>query len=137
MQALSYDLDEVVRKTKLNANISLETLSASLSLIKAAEKELSTAKIAALGIKKENEFGAKTILDVLDADIEVVNSEINLWQAKSETVLASFKLLASIGMLNTESLGIQPSGPQYNEIEIIAPPLPSPVSVLKINNWIN
>ena len=136
-KALSYDLDEVVRKTKLNAKLSFETLSASLSLIKAAEKELSTAKIAALGIKKENEFGAKTILDVLDADIEVVNSEINLWQAKRESVLASFKLLASIGMLNTESLGIQPSGPQYNEIEIIAPPLPSPVSVLKINNWIN
>ena len=136
-KALSFDLDEVIRKTKLSVKTSYETLNASLSLIKAAEEELSAAKIAALGVRKENEFGAKTILDVLDAEIEVVNAEINLWQAKSDAILSSFKLLASMGWLSTESLGLNPSGPQYNTIEIVAPPLPSPTSILKLNKWIN
>ena len=76
-------------------------------------------------------------MDVLDAEIEVVNAEINLWQDKSDAILSSFKLLASMGWLSTESFGLNPSGPQYNTIEIVAPPLPSPASILKLNKWIN
>ena len=107
------------------------------SIINAVEEELKAAKIAAESTRKENEFGAKTILDVLDADVNVLNSEISVWQAKSDLIKSSYDLLAAIGELHTESLGLSPTAPQYKTIEIIAPPLPSPFTVLNPNNWLN
>ena len=80
---------------------------------------------------------AVPILDVLAADVNVLNSEISVWRAKSDLIKSSYDLLAAIGELHTESLGLSPTAPQYKTIEIIAPPLPSPFTLINPNNWIN
>ena len=136
-KALEYDLDETIRKTKLSAKLNMESFNSLLSQISAYEEELAAAKIAAISVQKETEFGAKTILDVLDADIDVVNAEIGLWQSKSDSINSALKLLSSLGELSTEKLGLKPTAPQYKQIEIVAPPLPSPLSILKFGNWEN
>ena len=121
----------------LNVKLKMNIVESKNSIINAVEEELKAAKIAAEATRKENEFGAKTILDVLDADVNVLNSEISVWKAKSDLIRSSYDLLAAIGELHTESLGLSPTAPQYKTIEIIAPPLPSPFTALNPNNWFN
>ena len=135
-KALNYNLNEAIKLTKLNVKVKLSKLTSKKSIILAVEEELNSAKIAAEATFKENQFGAKTILDVLDSDVNVLNSEISLWRAKCDLIRSSFEVLAEIGELNTESLGLKPTAPQYNYVEIVAPPLPSPFSVINPNRWI-
>ena len=135
-KALNYNLNEAIKLTKLNVKVKLSNLTSKKSIILAVEEELTAAKIAAEATLKENQFGAKTILDVLDSDINVLNSEISLWRAKCDLIRSSFEVLAEIGELNTEKLGLKPTAPQYNYVEIVAPPLPSPFSVINPNRWI-
>ena len=135
-KALNFNLDETIKLTKLNVKLKLNNIASKFSIIYAVEEELNAAKIAAEATLKENEFGAKTTLDVLDSEINVLNSEISLWRAKNDYIRSSYELLAEIGELHTESLGLIPSAPQYKEIEIIAPPLPSPFSVITPSKWI-
>ena len=134
-KALSIDLEEAIRRTKLNAKTRFNILNSSLSIIKASEVELKAAQVAAEGIKKENEFGAKTILDVLDAEMDVLDAEINILKARTNSAQSAFSLLAALGELKTEELGIDLVAPQYKMIEIIAPPLPSPLSILRLKKW--
>jgi len=136
-KALNFNLDEKIKLTKLNVKLKLNNIAAKNSIIFAVEEELNAAKIAAEATRKENQFGAKTTLDVFDSEINVLNSEISLWRAKNDFIRSSYELLAEIGELHTESLGLIPSAPQYKQIEIIAPPLPSPFSVIIPNKWIN
>ena len=136
-KALNFNLEETIKSTKLNVKLKMNIVESKNSIINAVEEELKAAKIAAEATRKENEFGAKTILDVLDADVNVLNSEISVWKAKSDLIRSSYDLLAAIGELHTESLGLSPTAPQYKTIEIIAPPLPSPFTALNPNNWFN
>ena len=135
-KALNYNLNEAIKLTNLNVKVKLNNLTSKKSIILAVQEELSAAKIAAEATLKENQFGAKTTLDVLDSDINVLNSEISLWRAKCDLIRSSFEVLAETGELHTESLGLKPTAPQYNYVEIVAPPLPSPFSVINPNRWI-
>ena len=136
-KALNFNLEETIKSTMLNVKLKMNIVESKNSIINAVEEELKAAKIAAEATRKESEFGAKTILDVLDADVNVLNSEISVWKAKSDLIKSSYDLLAAIGELHTGSLGLSPTAPQYKTIEIIAPPLPSPFTVINPNNWIN
>ena len=106
-RALNYNLDEAIKLTNLNVKLKLNNLVSKKSIISAVEEELNAARIASEATLKENQFGAKTILDVLDSEINVLNSEISLWRAKCDLVRSSFEILSETGELHTESLGFQ------------------------------
>ena len=136
-KALNFNLDEITKLTNLKVKLKFNDIVSKSSIIVAVQEELNAAKIAAEATLKENQFGAKTTLDVLDTEFNVLNSEISLWRAKSDLIRSSYELLAEIGKLHTQSLGLTPSAPQYKTIEIIAPPLPSPFSIINPIKWIN
>ena len=52
------------------------------------------------GVKKEEEFGLRTLLDVLDIEVDVMNSEVRLLKSKSDQLLNKYKLLIDIGKYN-------------------------------------
>ena len=85
-------------------------------------------------ISQENFFGYQLEYllskSLFPKKVEVLNSEISLWRAKCDLVRSSFEILSETGELHTESLGFKPTAPQYKYIEIVAPPLPSPFSVI-------
>ncbi len=66
----------------------------------AAEKEYNASKLALNGVKKEEEFGLRTLLDVLDIEFDVMNSEVRLLKSKSDQLLNKYKLLIDIGKYN-------------------------------------
>ena len=63
-------------------------------------------RIALMGVREEERVGQRTLLDVLNAEQELLNSEVNLITTKRNLVVASYNVLATIGRLNSQELGV-------------------------------
>ncbi len=58
------------------------------------------------GVRQEAELGARTTLDVLDAEQLLLDAESARVSAETGRVLAVYNLLAAMGLLNTQQLGL-------------------------------
>jgi outer membrane protein TolC len=58
------------------------------------------------GVEQEARVGSRTVLDVLNAEQELLNSRVSLVQAQRDEVLASFQLLSAVGKLQARELGL-------------------------------
>ena len=82
---------------------SLETASAEIGSF---GKQVEANRIALDGVEKEAEVGARTVLDVLDAQQELLNSQVSLVRAERDQVVAAFQLKASVGVLTARQLNL-------------------------------
>ena len=98
-KALVMDEKETFKKVKLNTLSIFNNYINSDINVKAAIKEFNAAKLALNGIKKEEEFGLRTLLDVFDSEVDVINSEVRVLKSRSEQVINKYKLLIDIGNL--------------------------------------
>jgi len=83
--------------------------------ISSAEAAVSANKIALTGVREEEKVGQRTTLDVLDAQRELLNSQIGLVSALRDRVVAEYSLNAAIGRMDAQTLGL--SVPYYDPIE--------------------
>lgn len=83
-----------------------EALREARSRIAATEEQVRANKIALEGVRQEAEVGARTTLDVLDAEQEYLDSQVSLVSAKRDEVVAAYGLLGAIGRLSAGGLGL-------------------------------
>ncbi|GAB4388693.1 MAG: TolC family outer membrane protein [Albidovulum sp.] len=76
------------------------------SQIAASEREVEAARIAYNGVQEEAKLGARTTLDVLDAEQALLNAQANLINARANRQVAFYSLLASMGLLTAEHLNL-------------------------------
>ena len=69
--------------------------------------QVQAAEIALNGVREEARVGQRTTLDVLNAQQELVNARVALVTAQRDRVVASYTLLAAVGRLSPEVLGLQ------------------------------
>ncbi len=94
------DEKELIRVSKLNTlSLFNNYINSDFNVI-AADKEYNASKLALNGVKKEEEFGLRTLLDVLDKEADVMDSEVRLLKSKSDQLLNKYKLLIDIGKYN-------------------------------------
>ena len=92
--------NELIRVSKLNTlSLFNKYINSDVNVI-AANKEYNASKLALNGVKKEEEFGLRTLLDVLDIQVDLMNSEVRLLKSKSDQLLNKYKLLIDIGKYN-------------------------------------
>jgi outer membrane protein len=72
----------------------------------AAQTQIAAAERALYGVREEAKAGQRTTLDILNAQQELLNARIALIFAQRERVVASYGVLATIGRLSTETLGL-------------------------------
>ena len=82
----------------------------SLARIKSAETQIEAATIALNGTREEAKVGQRTTLDVLIADQTLLGAQVNLVTAQTDRVVASYRVLASVGKLTAGSLGLKVKG---------------------------
>lgn len=70
---------------------------------------VSSAQLALSGVIEERKVGQRTTLDVLDAQADVINAQINLATSERDTVVASYGILSAIGWLSAGNLGLKVS----------------------------
>ena len=77
------------------------------SAIVATQASIDANKMALDGIRDEQKRGRRTVLDVLNAEQELLNSRVAHTRAKYAQVSAFFAVLAAIGELTPENLDIK------------------------------
>jgi outer membrane protein len=83
--------------------------------IQSAESSVRANKIALAGVREEALVGQRTTLDVLNAQLEYLQSQINLVTAIRDRVVAEYTLFASIGRMDAQTLGL--NVPYYDPLE--------------------
>ena len=85
------------------AYVVLETSRASLV---SSNERVRAAQVAFDGIREEATLGARTTLDVLQSEQELLDAQTSRVQARANQVIAAFGLLSSQGLLTAEHLGL-------------------------------
>ena len=81
-----------------------EGLTAARSSIQSAREQVRAQEIAYEGVRQEAEVGARTTLDVLNAEQELLNSRVTLITNQRNEYVAAYALLAAMGRLSARDL---------------------------------
>jgi len=84
-----------------------ETYVSARATIDSNAEQLKADTIAFEGVKREQQVGGRTTLDVLNAQQELLNSQLASVVAERNTVVAAFQLLAASGKLTAKDLGLK------------------------------
>ncbi|MCQ2915083.1 MAG: TolC family outer membrane protein [Alphaproteobacteria bacterium] len=71
---------------------------------KALEEQIRANEVALSGVRSEEQAGTRTVLDVLNAEQELLESKVSLINAKKNLWISSYSLLASMGKMNFKDL---------------------------------
>jgi outer membrane protein len=84
-----------------NAYAALQVARASAQ---ASDQQIDAARIAFEGVREEASLGSRTTLDVLNAEQELLDAQANRIAADVDEVIASYSVLAAMGLLTAEHL---------------------------------
>jgi outer membrane protein len=87
---------------------------ASLAVIESSQVAVDAAALSLEGVKAENSIGNRTILDVLNAEQELLSARVQLVTARRNAYVAGFSLLAAMGRAEARDLGLADEGVLYD-----------------------
>lgn len=79
---------------------------ATLQVIQSTQTAAEANELALEGVRAENSVGLRTILDILNAEQELLNSQVDLVTARRNAYVAGFNLLAAMGKAEAGDLGL-------------------------------
>jgi len=95
---------ESLRQAREDAISSWESLITARAQIAAFQQTVRANEIALEGVRQENEVGARTVLDVLDAEQELLDAQVNLVVAQRDEIVAAYQVLTAIGRMTAADL---------------------------------
>ncbi len=81
-------------------------LQAGKAQVQSAQAQVTASEIALNGVREEAKAGQRTTLDVLNAQQALVNARVALVTAQHDRVVASYNVLAAVGRLSPQVLGL-------------------------------
>ena len=103
-RASSIEFAEKQRQVELSAISSYQNYKSAIAKTKASESEKKSSLLALNGIKKESEFGIRTILDVLDAEVDFLNASSNLIQSQADEIFSVYQIKSILGSLSIKDI---------------------------------
>ena len=91
------------------------TWRAAMEAIQSNEIAVAANQLALEGTRAEQSVGTRNVLDVLNAEQELLNSEVQLVTARRDAYVAGFALLNAMGQAEAEDLGLD-GGALYNPV---------------------
>ena len=98
-------------------------------VIKSAQAAVEAAELSLEGVRAEQSIGNRQILDVLNAEQELVQARAQLVTARRNAYVAGFNLLALMGKAEARDLNLDTGGPLYDP-QVNADRVSS-----KLNDW--
>jgi len=99
-------IDQQRRDSVEEAAQSWEALLTAQARVKAFMTGIEANVVALEGVEKEASVGSRTVLDVLDAEQELLNSRVSYVGAQRDDVVAGYRVLGSIGRLTMRDLSL-------------------------------
>lgn len=90
---------------------------ASLAVIESSRFAVEAAELSLEGVRAENSIGSRSILDVLNAEQELLSARVQLVTAQRNAYVAGFTLLAAMGRAEARDLGFIGEGLLYDPAE--------------------
>ena len=88
---------------------------AALDAIASNQIAVKANELALEGARAENSVGTRTILEVLNAEQELLNAQVQLVTVRRDSYVAGFQLLNAMGQAEADDLGLD-GGPLYDPI---------------------
>jgi outer membrane protein len=118
-QAIEGQLMEQVvaseRSVVASARSAFASHQAALRAIESSQIAVSANELALEGTRAEQSVGTRNVLDVLNAEQELLNSQVTLVTARRDSYVAGFQLLNAMGQTQAEDLGLE-GGPLYDPL---------------------
>jgi outer membrane protein len=89
---------------------------ASSEIIASTQTAVSAAQLSLEGTRAEQTVGTRQILDILNAEQELLQSQVQLVTARRNAYVAGFTLLAAMGRAEARDLGLEDEGPLYDPV---------------------
>lgn len=114
------EIEETRRQVREVAIRAWESLTTARAAIRSRQSQVDAAEIALEGVRQEALVGARTTLDVLDAEQELLDARVELVRSQRDETAAAFQVLAATGQLTARQLGlpVEYYNPEvyYNEV---------------------
>ncbi len=99
-------LEQTRDQTRANTVTAWGQLVAGKAQVASAQAQVTASEVALNGVREEAKAGQRTTLDVLNAQQALVNARVALVTAQHDRVVASYSVLATIGRLSPQVLGL-------------------------------
>lgn len=99
-------VDSARREVVDSAARTFETYQTTLARIESLKAEVGASEVALDGVQQEATVGARTVLDVLDAEQELLNGQVSLVQAERDAIVAGYQVLQALGRMTAQDLGL-------------------------------
>lgn len=95
------------RTVVASARSAFVTYQAAVKAIQSNQDAVSANELALRGTRAERRVGTRTVIEVLNAEQELLNSQTQLISARRDAYVAGFRLLQAMGMASSDDLGLQ------------------------------
>lgn len=100
-------LIEAARSTALQAVATAwSNLEAARARVALASARMQAADVALTGVRQEETIGQRTLLDVLNAEQDILDARLQSIVAKRDEVVGAYEVLSQIGHLSAEQIGL-------------------------------
>ena len=100
------EIEQARTETQANVITAWSQLQAAQAAVESDQTAVNANRIALAGVREEERVGQRTLLDVLNAEQELLNAEVNLVTDQRNVVVASYTVLATIGRLDAQTLNV-------------------------------
>ena len=105
----------IERNVVAQTRAAFSSFRAATEAIASNEVAVSANELALEGTRAEQTVGTRNVLDVLNAEQELLNSQVQLVTARRDQYVAGFALLNAMGRAESEDLGLD-GGPLYDPV---------------------
>ncbi len=95
------------RKVREAVQAAWQSFQSAQSAIASNEAQVQANQLAYEGVRKEQQVGARTILDVLNAEQELLNSQVAVVTSRRNAEVAAYQLLSATGQLTARELALK------------------------------
>ncbi len=87
---------------------------AAIAMVQASDMAVDSSRQALSGVRMENSYGSRTVLDMLNAEQELRDAQSQLARAERDSYLAGFQVLATMGQAQAKFLNLssEPAVPE-------------------------
>jgi outer membrane protein len=101
---LRHQIDAAREQVHANVISAWGTYTAARAQIRSDAAQVEANRVALAGVKEEEKVGQRTVLDVLNAEQELLNSQVSLTTSKRNLAVASYALLSATGQISAANL---------------------------------
>ncbi|RVU05046.1 hypothetical protein EOE18_09940 [Novosphingobium umbonatum] len=94
------------RQVVANVRAAFSNYRAANEVITATQTAVDAAELSLRGVRAENGVGNRTILDILNAEQELINAQVQLVTARRNAYVAGFTLLSTMGRAQAKDMGL-------------------------------